>query len=269
MVEKLKNLIRKIESQKGVIALFMLWKDSQDITKWTVVVSANWIDRMSKRAVLDYLIKNLQSTLNKTELNEISRISILKTSDNFVKSLTRILNISGGTARFTQNQIGHYYIHDAVIFEAKGFAIPNAPIGTASRNPAINGTINPNINGTINPNINGTINPNINGTINPNINGTINPNINGTINPSLNWNFSGLILYDLSLSKTAYFIEANDNILLMFDFGNNFAGFCVKAKIDFYNVFDVSNNWIGYLVSNKKSGFNYFSTNAQWIGFVI
>ena len=237
MVEKLKNLIRKIESQKGMIALFMLWKDSQDITKWTVVVSANWIDRMSKRAALDYLIKNLQSTLNRTELNEISRVSILKTSDNFVKSLTQILNISGGTARFTQNQIGHYYIHDAVIFEAKGFAIPNAPIGTASRNPAINGTIN--------------------------------PNINGTINPSLNWNFSGLILYDLSLSKTAYFIEANDNILLMFDFGNNFVGFCVKAKIDFYNVFDVSNNWIGYLVSNKKSGFNYFSTNAQWIGFVI
>ncbi|MBU1864767.1 MAG: hypothetical protein KKH94_14010, partial [Candidatus Omnitrophica bacterium] len=163
----------------------MLWKNSQDITKWTVVVSAHWIDRMSQRTALDFLIKNLQSTLNRTELNEISRVSILKTGDNFVQSLTRALNISGGTARFTQNQINNYYIHDAVIFEAKGSTIPNAPIGTASRNPAINGTINPNTNGTINPNINGTINPNTNGTINPNINGTINPNTNGTINPNI------------------------------------------------------------------------------------
>ena len=237
MVEKLKNLIKKIESQKGAVALFMLLKNSQDITKWTVVVSAHWIDRMSQRGALDFLIKSLQSTLSRTELNEISRVSILKTGDNFVQSLTRVLNISGGTARFTQNQINNYYIHDAVIFEAKGSAIPNAPIGTASRNPAINGTINPNINGTINPNI--------------------------------NWNFSGFILYDLSLSKTAYLIEANDKVLLMFDFSNNFVGFCAKAKISFYNVFDISNNWIGYLISNKKTGFNYFSTNAEWIGFLI
>ncbi len=253
MVDKLKNLVRKIESQKGVIALFMLWKDAQDISKWTLVVSASWIDRMNQRTALDYFIKTLQSSLTNAELNEISRVSILKTSDNFVKTITQVLNISGGAARFTQNQIGRYYINDAVIFEAKGAAIPNTPIGSANRNPAINGTIN----------------PNINGTINPNINGTINPNINGTINPSLNWNFSGLILYDLSLSKTAYFIEANENILLMFDFGNNFVGFCVKAKIGFYNVFDISNNWIGYLISNKKTGFNYFSTNAEWIGFLI
>ena len=253
MVDKLKNLIRKIESQKGVIALFMLLKDSADISKWTVVVSANWIDRMSQRTALDFFIKNFQSTLNRTELNEISRVSTLKTNDGFVKSLTRTLNISGGAVRFTQNQIGNYYIHDAVIFEAKGSEIPNAPIGTASRNPAINGTIN----------------PNINSTINPNFNSTINPNFNSTINPSFNWNFSGLFLYDLSLNKTGYFIEANNNVLLMFDFSNKFVGFCVKAKSNIYNIFDISNNWIGYFISNKKTGFNYFSTNAEWIGFVI
>ncbi len=301
MVDKIKNLIKRIETQKGDITLFMLWKDSPEIDKWTVVISSSWIDRMNQRTALDYWIRSLQNNLNTQELNSISRVSFLKTNDQFVQFLTHALNVSGGAVRFSQNQIGNYYINDAIIFEAKKTSYSRIPMSSASRNPAINGTINPNINGTINPNINGTINPNINGTINPNINGTLNPNINGTINPNINGtinpningtinpningtinpningainplinpNFVGLVLYDMSLSKTAYFVKAQNNILLMFDFSNNFIGFCVKVGVDFYNVFDTGNNWIGYLVLNGQNGFNYFSTNANWVGFVI
>ncbi len=253
MVDKLKKLIRRVESQRGPITLFMLWKDAQDISKWSIVVSAPWLDRMGQRLALNFWIKNLQSNLNAIDLNGISRVSVIKTSDSFVQYLVRTLNISGGAVRFTQNQLGNYFIYDAIIFEAKGLPTPNAPLTSSSRNPAINGTIN----------------PNINGTINPHINGTINPNINGTINPHINPNFDGLILYDLSLNRTSYFVEANNEILIMYDFTNTFIGFAVRAKADFYVVYDSSQNWIGYLVSNKSNGYNYFSINAEWIGFVV
>lgn len=119
MVEKLKNLIKKVEAQKGSITLFMLWRDVSEIDKWTVVISAKWIDRMSQRLVLNYWIRLLQNTLNNKELNTISRISVIKTSDRFVQFLTRALNISGGAVRFSRNQIGDYFIDDAIIFEAK------------------------------------------------------------------------------------------------------------------------------------------------------
>jgi hypothetical protein len=267
MVEKLKTLIKRVEAQKGAVALFMLWKESSDIDKWTVVISAKWIDGMNQRLALEYWIKSLQANLNEMELNTISRVSFLKTNEAFVQFLTRTLNVAGGAVRFTNNQVGNYHIKDAIIFEAK--VINKAPLGAFHRNPALNGIINPFINGTINPNINGTINPNINGTINPNINGTINPNINGTINPFLNPSFTGWVLYGLNLEKLAYFVEAPREVLLMFDFNNAFIGFCIRAKENFYVVFDTHNNWIGYFVSNKKEGFNYFSPNAQWLGFVV
>ena len=302
MVEKLQNLIRRVEAQKGSLTLFMLWKDVTEVEKWTVVVSAPWLDKQNQQTALRYWINLLQGALNTSELNTISRVSVVKTDDKFVQFLTRAVNVSGGAVRFTRNQVGEYYINEAIIFEAKDAGSAKKAVGLASRNPVINGTINPNINGTIsplingtinplingtinplingslnplingtlNPNINGSVNPFINGRINPNINGSINPNINAAINPLLNLNFTGLVLYDLSLGKSAYFVEASDKILVMFDFNNQFTGFCVKAGgKDFYNVFDTSNNWIGYLVSNKRSGYNYFSTNGQWLGFAV
>jgi len=302
MVEKLKNLIKRIETRRGSITLFMLWKDVPEINKWTVVISAKWIDKMNQRLAINYWIKALQNTLDSKDLNTISRVSVIKTSDRFVYFLVRALNVSGGAVRFSKNQIGDYLVDDAIIFEAKNVVGTNTSAGLSNRNPAINGSINPNINGSINPNINGSINPAINGSINPNINGSINPNINGSINPAINGsvnpringsinpaingsinpkingginpflnpNFTGLVLYDPSLNRKAYFIEILKEFLIMFDFSNNFIAFCVKANKDIYNVFDSSNNkWIGYLVSNKQNGFNYFSTNAQWLGFVV
>ncbi|MFA6198195.1 MAG: hypothetical protein WC734_03540, partial [Patescibacteria group bacterium] len=186
MVDKLKNLIKQIERQKGPISLFMLWKDVQDISKWSVVISAPWLDNMGQREAVDYWIKHLQLTLNNTELTEIIRVSVIKTTDNFVTFLTRALNITDGAVRFTRSQVGNYYINDAIIFEAKGLLTSNTPFVSRSRNPIINRTINPNLNRTINPNLNRTINPNLNRTINPNLNRTINPNLNRTINPNLN-----------------------------------------------------------------------------------
>jgi len=301
MVEKLQNLIRRVEAKKGSIALFMLWKDAPEVEKWTVVVSALWLDKLNQRIALEYWIKALRGTLNQAELNTIGRISVIKTNDRFVQFLTRAISVSGGAVRFSRNQVGNYYINDAIIFEAKNTGGTSRMSGLVNRNPAINGSINPNINESINPNINGSINPTINGSINPNINGSINPQINGSLNPNINGSinphmngginpninsslnpninvainpflnpsFAGLVLYDSSLNKTAYFVDASDAILLMFNFSNEFIGFCVKANKDFYNVFDISNNWIGYLAANNQNGYNYFATNTQWLGFVV
>ena len=252
MVEKIKNLIRQVEADKGGIVLFMLWKDAPEVDKWAVVISASWLNAVDQRTSLDYWIKILQRNLDQQELLSISRVSFLRTDDPFVQMMTRSLNVSGGAVRFTNNQIGNYFVNDAIIFEAKSVAT----------GPALNFVRK-------NPLVNGSINPNINGSINPSINGSINPNINGSINPSMNPNFTGFILFDLGLNKTAFLITANENILLMFDFANRYLGFCIKTPKENYNVFDLSNTWIGYLVSNKKDGFNYFDVNGRWIGFIV
>jgi len=251
MVEKLKKIIRQVETDMGGIVLFMLWKDAPEIDKWAVVISAAWVNTMSQHSALDYWIKILQKNLDQQELFSISRISFLRTDDVFVQMMVNNLHISGGSVRFTRSQVGNYFINDAIIFEAKPIV---ANILVFSRR---------------NPLVNGSINPNINGSINPTINGSINPNINGSINPILNPNFQGHILFDLNLNKSAFFIKANENILSMFDFSNQYVGFCVKTSKETFNVFDLSSMWIGFLIPNKKGGYNYFDINRNWIGFVI
>jgi len=174
MVEKIKKLIQEVKSKKGEIILFMLWKDISETEKWTVIVSAHWIEEMGQRAALNYWINLFIKALSKTELDTISRVSFLKPHDKFVEALTSALNISGSVVRFSKNQIGEYFINDAIIFEAKRTP-QKVKDSTLQRNPSFNPTINPNLNPTINPNLNPTINPNLNPTINPNLNPTINP----------------------------------------------------------------------------------------------
>jgi len=173
MVEKIKKLIQEVKSEKGEIILFMLWKDVSETEKWTVIISAHWIEKMGQRTALNYWVNLFIKTLSKTELDTINRVSFLKPHDKFVEVLTSTLNISSSAVRFSKNQIGAYYVNDAIIFEAKKI-LRKLKDSTFQRNPSFNPTINPNLNPTINPNLNPTINPNLNPTINPNLNPTIN-----------------------------------------------------------------------------------------------
>ena len=243
MVEKIKKIISKVKNDKGDLLLFMLWKNAEDLNKWSVVISSTWLDKMSSQTSFNYWFALFQKELNVQDLNSISRITFLKSQDRFVRFFTATLNISGGPSYFKDSLVGSYRIKEAIVFEAKSAKEFNKK--SASQR-----------------------NPNINGSINPNINGSINPNINGSINPNVNYNFQGAFFYDLNIIKKAFLVEVNDSIILWFDFSNIFTGFCVKAKDGFFNVFDVRSKWIGYISTDGQDGFNYFNLRNKWMGFI-
>ncbi|MCK5123577.1 MAG: hypothetical protein KAQ87_05540, partial [Candidatus Pacebacteria bacterium] len=144
MVEEIKKLIQKVKSEKGDIILFMLWKDIADFDKWSVIISANWIDKIEQRKALNYWLILLQKSLSNKDLDSIGRISFLKSHDRFVKLFTSALNVSGGPMYFKNSEVGNYYIHDAIIFEAKKTILPKKQ-NIYQKNPTLNGSINPNI----------------------------------------------------------------------------------------------------------------------------
>jgi len=297
MVEGIKKIIQQVKKEKGDISLFMLWKDEPNYDKWTIIISANWIDKLNQKIAFNYWLSLLQSNLNSNDLDNIGRINFIKSNDEFIKTIISTLSISGGPAYFQNNQIGNYYIKDAIIFESKKMITDNTisisrrnpllnsrlnpnlnsrinpnlnsrinPNLNSRINPNLNSRINPNLNSRINPNLNSRINPNLNSRINPNLNSRLNPNLNSRINPNLNSNFTGLFLYDLRLQKIGYFIEASENVLLLFDLNNEYINLCVKSSDQSYNIFDKFNKNIGFITSDGEKGFNYFNKSNQWIG---
>ena len=233
MVEGIKKIIQQVKKEKGDISLFMLWKDEPNYDKWTIIISANWIDKLNQKIAFNYWLSLLQSNLNSNDLDNIGRINFIKSNDEFIKTIISTLSISGGPAYFQNNQIGNYYIKDAIIFESKKMITDNT-ISISRRNPLLNSRLN--------------------------------PNLNSRINPNLNSNFTGLFLYDLRLQKIGYFIEASENVLLLFDLNNEYINLCVKSSDQSYNIFDKFNKNIGFITSDGEKGFNYFNKSNQWIG---
>ena len=250
MVNKLINLIKKIKKEKGDIRLFMLLKSSPEITKWTVIISAKWLDYLTDKSSLDYWISQITKELNKNEIQTISRISVLKSNDLFVNVLTSNLSVTESNILLKNTSIGSFYIYEAIIIES-------------NRSTVLRSTFAYNRN----PNTNTTINPNYNTTINPNYNTTINPNYNTTINPLFNPNFKGYYLYDLQCVKIGYLINANERIVLLFNMNGNYTGVGIKSSNSF-NIFDNQMRWIGFCISIAINGFNYFNTRSEWVGFI-
>ena len=299
MVDKIRDLIKKIKLEKGEILLCMLLKDSPEIDKWTFIISANWLDRINQQLAFTYWSNQLSSVLNKNELSLIGRITFLNSNNAFVNLVGSLLNITNGAVTIKNTSLGAVTVNEAIVFEAhrkapvKTRTITNRnpiynhtinpiynhtinpiynhtinPIYNHTINPIYNHTINPIYNHTINPIYNHTINPIYNHTINPIYNHTINPIYNHTINPNYNPNFRGLYFIDRNSNMLGYAIDINENITLIFSPDNTMQSFGVENTIKGYTFFDNNNNWIGQILPNGNNGYNYFSGNNEWVGYL-
>jgi hypothetical protein len=269
MVEKLINLIARIKSEKGPIALFALWKDVPDVDKWTIIISALWIDSMSDLSALNYWVGQISNTLTASEANVISRISFLRTNSELVNLFTNSINVIESDIILKDTYIGSVYIQEAIILESQKPLPVSSGVSIRSRNPIFNRTINPVFNRTINPIFNRNINPIFNRSINPIFNRTINPVFNRTINPIFNRSYEGPYIYNNNARRSGYIVRANIEVILLYSQNNDLQGIGVINPIQGYTVFNNSNNWIGTLIPNGAGGFNYYTDGNEWIGFVV
>ncbi len=249
MVNKLRELIKEIKLEKGAISLCMLWKDAPEIDKWTLVVSAIWIDRLNQQAAYAYWTKKLSDKLNSNERGLISRITFLKSNDSFVKTVNVLINTINSAVHLKDTSLGNVKVTEAFIIESgqKSFV----------RNKDLNR----------NPVYNHNINPIFNHNINPIFNHNINPIFNHNINPLYNPNFDGYYLFDINSNSIGYILRADDDIMLLFNPQNSLQSYCVRNSIDGYLIYN-NGNWTGNLISDGDSGYNYFSKNNEWIGYV-
>ena len=87
MVEKFKEILKKIDEAKGKVILFAIIKTDDLSDKWSVIFSADWAKTDKRDEVFNFLEDLFKKTLTQEEHQSIARIGIYMRDDYVVKSL--------------------------------------------------------------------------------------------------------------------------------------------------------------------------------------
>jgi|SRR5208282_3405302 len=86
--EKVRSFLKEIATEKGSLYLAMLAQTLPEVRdRWTLIVSAPWVDSSGPRATVSYLSSNLSRYLDKNALSAIDRIEPMSRNELFVETM--------------------------------------------------------------------------------------------------------------------------------------------------------------------------------------
>jgi hypothetical protein len=119
--EQMIGAIREIAKRKGSFTLVMLLPSNTQDAQWDAVFSAKWLDPLSLREAVKSLSDELKGTLPDGAFAKIQRVSILRTTESFVREITSDLTIAitPGTAYRVQTfAFSRFGVDEAIILVA-------------------------------------------------------------------------------------------------------------------------------------------------------
>ncbi len=117
-INKFIELERRIKKQKGEFTLFALFMRDNGLNKWDVVVAAPWIDSDRKTA-LDYISQQLQLSLTRDEVLQISRIALIDETNPTLDEIQRTLQPKHGVIEIMNSDLFGLEIKRAFIITAQ------------------------------------------------------------------------------------------------------------------------------------------------------
>jgi hypothetical protein len=117
-INKFIELERRIKRQKGAFTLFALFMRDNGLNKWDVVVAAPWIDSDRKEA-LDYISQQLQLSLTRDEVLQISRIALIDETNPTLDEIQRTLQPKHGVIEMMNSDLFGLEIKRAFIITAQ------------------------------------------------------------------------------------------------------------------------------------------------------
>jgi len=132
--EEMIGAVRTIGERKGRFTLAMLIPTSaHHPAEWNAVFSAQWLDPLSVGQAVKAVLDELNRTLSKAAIANIQRVSVLRTTESFVREITSDLGIpvQPGTAYRVQSfAFSRFGVEEAIIFAANAPAPSNNPHGS-------------------------------------------------------------------------------------------------------------------------------------------
>ena len=118
MVDKIKNLLQKIITEKGSVTVFAMLKMDEITDKWSIVFSASWITDATATETFNYLRELIISALTAEEIGSIARLSVFNNSEHLIQLILSSVNVKNGDVFLKDTQLNGYKIHEAHIFES-------------------------------------------------------------------------------------------------------------------------------------------------------
>jgi hypothetical protein len=115
MVEKFKKILDEIVSEKGDVNLFAIMMMDDFTDKWSVILSAPWLDNEDTRRINFKLIMQImKKNLTTEENNSIARIGIFPKKEHLIEEL---LKYKSGSI-INNQKINGNFVHLAKIIES-------------------------------------------------------------------------------------------------------------------------------------------------------
>jgi hypothetical protein len=123
LVDELKKLARELEKAVGPVALLMLLPaDSASEEAWNVLVSARAFDHRSRKEALNELAAHLRGALSDPVKSSITRATVLKSDDPFVRAMNSAVHIERSKMDLYSRVVSGVEIPHAIVFESKPIA---------------------------------------------------------------------------------------------------------------------------------------------------
>jgi hypothetical protein len=106
LVEDVKKVVELLRTEHGEFKLAMLYNSDLSATSnWNFIVSADWTDEMGIAEATKVIAHALHESLNLSNRIAVSRITVLKTDDAFVRDMTRLYPVPGGQGGIPLSQV--------------------------------------------------------------------------------------------------------------------------------------------------------------------
>jgi hypothetical protein len=120
--EKVRKFLRDVAAEKGSLYLALLAQTLPEVgDKWTLIVSAPWVDSSGRRATVSYLSSNLSRYLDKHALSVIDRIEPMSRTELFVENI--LTNNDSHSLEEPVRHFTNWHYRDAPIQEGYIFVV--------------------------------------------------------------------------------------------------------------------------------------------------
>lgn len=112
MVEKFRQILEEIKEQKGNVYLFVILKMDEFTDKWSVILSAPWINNNNLRENFVFLRKIMIKSFSNEEMALIATLGVFTKDEHIIEEL---LKYKEGAVINEQVKINGNVIHEAHI----------------------------------------------------------------------------------------------------------------------------------------------------------
>ena len=106
LVSDVRRVVDALRERHGEYRLAMLYNAALDLpSNWNLIVSSDWTDDMGIAGATRVIANELHLSLGLENRGAVSRVTVLKANDPFVRDMTHLYNVSGKNGGVPLNQV--------------------------------------------------------------------------------------------------------------------------------------------------------------------